>query len=189
MEIIQNCRRNRAGTTGCIILKLFYDNVQVKPFHATHINLAVIIWLNSCRYMYNMYLSTSFESKSLYPCSLSCKINSCYLTHWGGVTHIWVTKLTIIGSGNVLSSGGRQAIIGTNVGLLLIGPLRINFSEILITIEIFSLKKYDWKCMRNGSYFVTASVYWNGMGVCNTWFTAMFQFRCVKIWFNLESPL
>ena len=55
-----------------------------------------------------------------------------HITHWGRVTHIWVGKLTIIGSDNGLSPGRRQAIIWTNAGLLLIGPLGTNFSEILI---------------------------------------------------------
>ena len=56
------------------------------------------------------------------------------LTHWGRVTHICVNKLTSIGSDNGLSPGRRQAIIGTNGGILLIGPLGTNFSEILIEI-------------------------------------------------------
>ena len=43
------------------------------------------------------------------------------LTHWGRVTHICVSKLTIIGSDNGLSPGRRQAIIWTNAGILLIG--------------------------------------------------------------------
>ena len=46
-----------------------------------------------------------------------------YLTHWGRVTHIWVGNLTIIGSDNGLSPGRRKAIIWTNDGILLIGPL------------------------------------------------------------------
>ena len=56
------------------------------------------------------------------------------LTHWGRVTHICIGKLTIIGSDNGLSPGRGQAIIYTNAGLLLIGPLGTNFSEILIKI-------------------------------------------------------
>ena len=56
------------------------------------------------------------------------------LTHWGRVTHICVNKLAIISSDNGLSPGRRQAIIWTNVGILLIGPLGPNFSEILIEI-------------------------------------------------------
>ena len=67
------------------------------------------------------------------------------LTHWGRVTHICVGKQTIIGSDNGLSPGRRQAIIWTNAGILLIGPLAINFSEILIEIQTFSLKKIHLK--------------------------------------------
>ena len=59
------------------------------------------------------------------------------LTHWGRVTHICVVKLTIIGSDNGLSPGRRQAIIWTNAGILLIGPLGTNFIEILNGIQIF----------------------------------------------------
>ena len=63
------------------------------------------------------------------------------LTHWGRVTQIFISKLTIIGSDNGLALDRRQAIIWTNAGLLLIGPLRTNFSEILIEILTFSFKK------------------------------------------------
>ena len=67
------------------------------------------------------------------------------LTHWGWETHICVGKLTIIGSDNGLSPDWRQAIIWTNAGLLLIGPLGTNFSEILIEILTFSFKKLRLK--------------------------------------------
>ena len=69
------------------------------------------------------------------------EMNCNCLTHWGRVTHICVSKLTIIGSDNGLSPDRRQAIIWTNAGLLLIGPLGTNFSEILIKILTFSFKK------------------------------------------------
>ena len=67
------------------------------------------------------------------------------LTHWGRVTHICVGNLTIIGSDNGLSPGRRQAIIWTNAGILWIGPLGTNFSEIFITIHTFSFKKMHLK--------------------------------------------
>ena len=67
------------------------------------------------------------------------------LTHWGRVTHICVNKLAIIGSDNGLSLGRRQAIIWTSPGILLIGPLGTNFSEIRIEIYSFSLKKMHLK--------------------------------------------
>ena len=71
--------------------------------------------------------------------------NKTCLTHWGRATHICVGKLTIIGSDNDLSPGRRQAIIWTSAGILLIGPLGTNFSEISIGIQTFSFKKIDLK--------------------------------------------
>ena len=51
------------------------------------------------------------------------------LTHLGLVTHICIGNLTIIGSDNGLLPDWRQAIIWTNVGMLLIGTLGTNFSK------------------------------------------------------------
>ena len=67
------------------------------------------------------------------------------LTHWGRVTHICVSNLTIIASDNGLLPGRRQAIIWTNAGILLIGPLGTHFSEILIGIQTLSFKKMHLK--------------------------------------------
>ena len=61
------------------------------------------------------------------------------------MTHICVGKLTIIGSDNGLSPGRRQAIIRTNAGILLIGTLGTNLSEILSEILTFSFKKMHLK--------------------------------------------
>ena len=61
------------------------------------------------------------------------------------MTHICVSKLTIIGSDNGLSPGRRQAIIWNNTGILSIGLLGTNFSEILIEILTFSFKKIRLK--------------------------------------------
>ena len=61
------------------------------------------------------------------------------------MTQICVSKLTIIGFDNGLSPGRRQAIIGTNAGILLIWTLGTNFSETLSEIHIFSLKKMRLK--------------------------------------------
>ena len=51
--------------------------------------------------------------------------------------HICVAKLTIIGSDNGLSPGRHQAIIWTNDGIFLIGPLKRNFSEMFNEIHTF----------------------------------------------------
>ena len=61
------------------------------------------------------------------------------------MTHICVSKLAIIGSDNGLSPERRQAIIWTNAGILLIGPLGTNFSENLIEILTFSFTKMRLK--------------------------------------------
>ena len=73
-----------------------------------------------------------------FPWLLSWVFLSKVLTHWGRVTHICVGNLNITGSDNGLSPGRRQAIIWTSAGILLIGPVGTNFSEIVIKIYTFS---------------------------------------------------
>ena len=115
------------------------------------------------------------------------------LTHWGRVTHICVSDLTSIGSDNGLSPGRRQAIIRTNAGILLIGPLGRNFNEILIEIHTFSFKKMHLKM---------SSAKWRPfclglIGVRTKWpsFRGCIFFRCVftrdDVWifFNLHRRL
>ena len=91
------------------------------------------------------------------------------VTHWGRVTHICVSNITIIGSDNGLSPGQCQAITWTNVGILLIGPLETNFSEMLIEIHTFSFKKIHLKM---------ASAKWRpfclGLNVLKAQFTDVF---------------
>ena len=77
--------------------------------------------------------------------SVFCLWRVLILTHWGRVTHICVSKLTIIGSDNGLSPGRCQAINWTNAGILLIGPLGASFSESLVGIDTFSFKKMPLK--------------------------------------------
>ena len=56
------------------------------------------------------------------------------LTHWGWVTNICISKLGHhwFKYNNGLSPDRPQAIIRTNAGIMLIEPLRTNFSELLI---------------------------------------------------------
>ena len=120
-----------------------------------------------CLVYYNMYLKSEYSlgksanlNLGLSSDLLSIQASSSatlkknvqnILTHWGSVTHICVVKQNIIGSDNGLSPGQRQAIIWTNAGILLIGPLGTNFSEILIGIQTFSFKKMHWK-MSSGKW-------------------------------------
>ena len=75
------------------------------------------------------------------PCKSRSPRRWNHLTHWGQVTHICVSNLTITVSDNGLSPGRYQAIIWTNAGISLIGPRWTNFGEILIDIQTFSFKK------------------------------------------------
>ena len=111
----------------CVVL-------QFKIIHKTSLNFnANRIWW--CRHCTEVLLSFVM----------------CTLTHWGRVTHICVSKQTIIGSDNGLSPGRRQAIIWTNAEILLTGPLRTNFSEIFTEIQKFSFKKMHFK-MSSGKW-------------------------------------
>ena len=67
------------------------------------------------------------------------------LTNWCRVTHICISKLTIIGSDNGLSPDGCEAIIWTNARIMLIRTLGTNVSEIFSEIHKFSLTKMHLK--------------------------------------------
>ena len=71
----------------------------------------------------------------------------------------YVSNPTITDSDNGLSPGCRQAIIWTKAWMLLIGPLRTNFNEILIEIRTFSFKRMHLKSrLENDGPFVAATL-------------------------------
>ena len=116
---------------------LFRDNVQ------THLGGASIREGAS-----NRDITVILGVCNLHKCWTWCLMlspNLILLTHWGQVTRICISKLTIIGSDNGLSPKRRQAIIWTNAGILLIGSLGTNFGEILTEIHIFPLKEMHLK--------------------------------------------
>ena len=117
---------------------------------------------------------------SVRPALLDTKCHQGVLTHWGRVTHICVSKLTITGSDNGLSPGRRQAIIWTNAGILLLRILGTNFREILSEIHAFSFKKMHLK---------VSSAKWrpfclglNVLRVCSINFRVLL-FRFALLWF------
>ena len=69
-------------------------------------------------------------------------IHTFVLTHWGRVTHIWVTKLTIICSDN--------GIIWTPAGISTIRSLGTNFNEIISQIHAFALTNKNFKMSSTG---------------------------------------
>ena len=114
---------------------------------------------NQCYSVVNIHCCESMEMK--------------FLTHWGRVTDICVSKLTIIGSDNCLSPGRCQAIIRTNAGMLLIGPCGTKFHEILIESQIFSFKKMHFKM---------ASAKWRPFSLgLNVLITCPHRWRCATV--------
>ena len=103
------------------------------------------IWIN----IWNFFFESFRKLKENINHHVSTSNN--VITHWGRVTHIYVSKLTIFGSYNGLAPGRRQSVIWTNAGILLIWPLPTNFSEILIQIHIFSFQKTNLK-MSSGKW-------------------------------------
>ena len=86
------------------------------------------------------------------------------LTHWGRVTHICVSKLSILGSDNGLSPGRRQAIIWTNARVLLI----------YWTIR----NKIQWHFNRNWYIFIQENAFEN---VLWKMATILSRPQCVKV--------
>ena len=76
------------------------------------------------------------------------------------MTHICVANLIIIGSDNGLSPGRCEAIISTNAGILLIGPIGTNVGGILIKIITFSFTKMRSKmsCVKRRPYCLGLNV-------------------------------
>ena len=73
-----------------------------KPARVSITPLTLIRWIT--KGLHDIFLSCSLYRSYHYRCSR-------WLTHWGRVTHICVSNLTIIGSDNGLSPDRRQAII------------------------------------------------------------------------------
>ena len=85
-----------------------------------------------------------------------------------------------------------QAFIEANAGLLSIGPLGINLSEILIKIQNFSFMKCIWKsCLWNGGHFVQGEMswVWSKTHKCLTMLiNSMFPGIHLPISFKVTSP-
>ena len=144
------------GSSGCIVhtVRCHYNTVSFLPNLYSRYTIA-------CQWGQSMWVKLGFMfcishcSAHIFDCDKTahvcmeglvqdCSIYSM-LTHWGRVTIYASLNWAIIGSDNGLSPVRRQAITWTNAGILLIGPLGTNFSDILIEIQTFSFKKLHLK--------------------------------------------
>ena len=114
-----------------------YNNIYREPAYVTTITFQY---------------STNECLKKGVSCYNFSEVRTWIITHWGQVTYICITRLTIIGSDkNDLLPERRQAIIWTNTEILLIGPMGTNFSEFLIKIYTFSFRKMHFQ-MSSGQW-------------------------------------
>ena len=81
-----------------------------------------------------------------------------YITTWSQVTHICAGYLTIIGSGDGLSPGRRQAIIWTNARIVLDTWKHILVKSWSNFIHFHSSKCISKCHLENGGHFVLASM-------------------------------
>ena len=133
--------------------------LEPSPFHIDH-SIMIFVWyfcgyvgsFNCPVWIYGCIFSQPLMSSNyaayhdmmlsdkLYPYKLP-KVDNKYvfrqLTHWGREVHIYVSKLTIIGSDNGWSLGRHQAIIWTNAEILLIRILGTEFH--CMTYRVYSL--------------------------------------------------
>ena len=119
-------------------MKLLEDECHKTPLMVKLTLVQVMVW-------WRQEQAITRANIDIVLCHLMASLGHNGLTHWGRVTHICVSKLPTIGSDNGLWPGRRQAITWTNAGVVIIGPLWTNFSEILIEIPISSLKKMRLK--------------------------------------------
>ena len=124
----------------CRFFKSFF--IEDKGLPVLHIQYDVCWWPGDARSLVCLeysVISIRRGNSTIFPPKYSSKHSiarpwgwgmGCPLTHWGRVTHIYNGKLHNNWFRNGLSPGRRQAIIWTNAGILLIGPLETTFSEI-----------------------------------------------------------
>ena len=158
-------------------------------------NLGLAIWVPTGNSTYQIHWPSNWfmqNSYSLQPVGP--------LTHWSRVMHVYVSKLTTIGSDNGLAAGWRQTIIWTNAGILLIGPWGTDFSEICCEIHAFSFKKIHLKissgkwqpfCLGLNKLMVCPFSDLRAEGCChslNTWLLLMSRERIISLWFQLRKP-
>ena len=110
--------------------------------------LTVVFRIVNCgsRVWIYMYMVWSFNIISASGLALTVS-SHVYITHWGRVTHICVSKLSINGSDNVLWPCWHQAVIWTNYGILLIRKVGTYLSENLSEIHTFSFAKMHLKML------------------------------------------
>ena len=143
---LQWCPRISQNDKWCFSIKsrLVAIWISIIKIRLSHNRAIFIMWI-----LYPKRLSLYRNELLVFPHTAYIKWGS--LTHWDRVTHVCVTKLTIIGSHNGLKPDRCQAIIWNNAGILLVSPLGTHFRAeyqskfIYILIQESAFENVVWK--------------------------------------------
>ena len=151
-----------AHSRGCYSFRSS-ENIKLSRFISRNCSKIYWRWILQCENRLNMVIKTGWKINqyhfitSVVAVILPWSVGLSHLSHWGRMTHICVSKLTIIGSDNGLSPGRWQAIIWTNAGILFIGHLGKKFSEtrmkmssakwrpFCLGLNVLKMMKFYWR--------------------------------------------
>ena len=144
-QFIGTCPQSLRSRCDCMkILDIMYPSNWLLIYRSTYTVLG-----------YNSPWRFKWYSDTMHVVTLETNCVYAFFS-WARVTHICVSKLTIIGSENGLSPDRFQAIIWASDGMFLIGALGTDFGEVLI--HLLSIKCF-WKCrQKTCGHFVSASM-------------------------------
>ena len=134
--------------TGTQVMFQYQDFVMWYQLMKTYHGDKMILWMSYNHHdTSHWYVMTSlYHQWDFLYWLVTLNIKSLSLNHWGRVTHICVSQLTMTGSDNGFLPGRRQAIIWTNAGTLLIGTLGTKFREMKMHLKTSGkLRKF---CLR-----------------------------------------
>ena len=144
LKSVQESKAVYVGTIACdqllsaIVVKMILNDMhwcQLAPKTKWQTNITRLCWLWKKMIIESLYRINVISSFSfmIWPIKAEWRIYASVTDHHG--------------SGNGLLPGRCQVIIWTNVMIILIWPLGTNFSEILIELKPFSMKKMHLKML------------------------------------------
>ena len=109
-----------------ILSNMEKETTKHQRIHSTSVSKTQLKWIQNFLNVWQKFFIINLQISRIY-------INNEHISEY------------LLYNFKLLAPHRRQAIIWDNAGILLIGPLETNFSEILIKIQTFSLKKIRLK--------------------------------------------
>ena len=117
-----------------------------------------ILSMGKAKFIFKVGPLELFHIRGPYKLYKWLEVSHNWLAHWGRVTHICVSNLTLIGSDNGLSLGRCQAITWTYAGKYSTVPLGTNFDETQNEIHTPSFNKMHLKLSSTSSIVISLAL-------------------------------